>query len=118
MLSVSGTGYHFGTMSSPDGITWSNFTDVSYQIQARADTSNNVVFDDSTEEWMIFTRIDCHYAPFSANPSLNGIDDQHSLHTFLSLVVWLCMLLECYVSCNQTVQSLAVELFPDYQAEC
>lgn len=84
---MSGTGYHFGTMSSPDGITWSNFTDVSYQIKARADTSNNVVFDDSTEEWMIFTRIDCHYAPFSANPSLNGIVDQHSLYTFLSLVV-------------------------------
>eukprot|EP01052_Picozoa_sp_SAG31_P042923 SAG31_NODE_6979_length_1828_cov_1.880278_2_plen_360_part_00 len=35
-------GYHFGTMSSPDGKVWSGFDDISYQLQARADTSNNV----------------------------------------------------------------------------
>ena len=46
--------------------------DIRDQLQARADTSNNAVFDESTGEWMIFTRIDCHYAPFSTNPSLNG----------------------------------------------
>jgi hypothetical protein len=63
-------GDHFGTMSSPDGKVWSGFNDISYQLQARADTSNNVVFDADSKEWMIFTRIDCRYPPFNTNPSL------------------------------------------------
>ena len=57
-------------MSSPDGKVWSGFNDISYQLQARADTSNNVVFDADSKEWMIFTRIDCRYPPFNTNPSL------------------------------------------------
>ena len=57
-------------MSSPDGIVWEDYTDISYQLQARADTSNNGVFDPETGEFMIFTRIDCQYPPFNTNPSI------------------------------------------------
>lgn len=63
-------GYHFLTASSGDTVHWHDLSDISSQLQARADTDNNVVFDASSREWMIFTRIDCHYQPFNNNPSL------------------------------------------------
>ena len=65
-------GYHFGMVSSRDGIHWTGLTDIALQLQARGDTSNNVVYDETSKEWMIFTRIDCHYPPFNTNPSLTN----------------------------------------------
>ena len=48
-------GYHFGTAASADGKHWHSFTDISKQLQARADTSNNAVYDPDSKEFMIFT---------------------------------------------------------------
>ena len=48
-------GYHFGIASSPDGIHWHGMTDIALSLQARADTSNNVVYDETNKEWMLGT---------------------------------------------------------------
>jgi hypothetical protein len=31
---------------------WHSYEDISYHLQARADTSNNAVFDETTGEWI------------------------------------------------------------------
>ena len=83
--------YHYGSAASADGVHWHSYSDMSMQIDARADTLNNVVYDpdlqvqsfpvpvtksladdDHTQEYMTFTRLDCGVPPFGDNPSLKG----------------------------------------------
>ena len=37
--------YHYGSAASADGVHWHSYSDMSMQIDARADTLNNVIYD-------------------------------------------------------------------------
>ena len=47
-------------------------SDISMQVDVRADTLNNIIYDPDSEEYMIYTRLDCGAPPFADNPALKG----------------------------------------------
>ena len=45
--------YHYGTVASADGRHWHSYTDISMQIDVRADTLNNVIYDPDSKEYRL-----------------------------------------------------------------